>query len=163
MAVDATTIQKTEIQSELSGRQRSLETQIDHIDNLVRDLISHKISLETANRQIEQLAMAEQDANKRAKFYTSLRMNIELLTKIFDSISKLEGIKHQYHKEIDVVLVDKIKLISIEIRKLDEKTPGGTGEDLVVFFEKLGNLMMNIKASGNTKQISVDADPEYKL
>ena len=94
-------ITNIEIQNELENRRKDLEAQIDHLDRFIIDLTSHKLSLENANRQIEMLANVETDASKRGKFYTALRMNIELLTKIFDSISKIENIKHSYHKEID--------------------------------------------------------------
>lgn len=157
------TISKPEIQTELGDRQKALDAQIDHLDRFVTDLVSHKISLENANRQIEKLASAEQDATKRGRYYTSLRMNIELLTKIFDSISKLENIKHNYHKEIDDVIVNKIKLVAIDIRKLDEALKGGDG-DLVGFFEKLGSAMSNLGKGGSTNiKTSITSDPEYKL
>ena len=169
MPADITTIPKAEIQSELVGRQNALDAQIDHLDRFITDLISHKLSLENANRQIEQLAHAETDPAKRGRYYTTLRVNIELLTKIFDSIAKLETIKHNYNKEIDDVIVNKIKLIAIDIRKLDEMKTGG-GEDLVGFFEKLGVAMANLGKGGSTLSTKsslsndpVNNDPEYKL
>lgn len=157
------TITKPEIQNELGDRQKALDAQIDHLDRWITDLTSHKLSLENANRQIEQMAIAETDATKRAKYYISIRMNIELLTKIFDSISKIEGIKYNYHKEIDDVIMGKIKLIAIDIRKLEEALKDGSG-DLVGFFEKLGVAMSK---AGKGEQIPAQAvttnDPEYKL
>ena len=162
MAVEPGTITKPEIQTELIGRQNNLDAQIDHLDRFITDLVSHKLSLENANRQIEKLAAAEQDPGKRGKFYTSLRMNIELLTKIFDSISKLETIKHNYHKEIDDVIVNKIKLIAIDIRKLDETKTGGEG-DLAGFFEKLGAAMSGAGKNSIPDKTILTSDPEYKL
>jgi DNA repair ATPase RecN len=157
------TIQKSEIQTELVDRQKALDAQIDHLEKWILDLTSHKISLENANRQIEKLAQAETDATKRAKYYNSIRMNIELLTKIFDSISKIESIKYNYHKEIDDVIVGKIKLIAIDIRKLDEALKEGEG-NLVGFFEKLGNAMSNLGKGGNASvKTAITDDPEYKL
>jgi hypothetical protein len=158
------TITKPEIQTELGDRQKALDAQIDHLDRWITDLTSHKLSLENANRQIEKLAAVEQDPGKRGKFYLSLRLNIELLTKIFDSISKIETIKHNYHKEIDDVIVNKIKLIAIDIRKLDETKPGGEG-DLVGFFEKLGTAMSKMgRAETAPPEITnLTNDPEYKL
>ncbi|HQF36457.1 MAG TPA: hypothetical protein PLL26_02340 [Candidatus Dojkabacteria bacterium] len=156
-------ITNIEIQNELENRRKDLEAQIDHLDRFIIDLTSHKLSLENANRQIEMLANAETDASKRGKFYTALRMNIELLTKIFDSISKIENIKHSYHKEIDDVIVGKIKLIAIDIRKIEEALRSGEG-DLVGFFEKLGNAMSNLSKGGNANiKTNVDNDPTYKL
>jgi len=163
VAAENNSISKTEIQTELVGRQNNLESQIDHLDRFVTDLTSHKLSLENANRQIENLALAETDATKRAKYYASLRTNIELLTKIFDSIAKIESIKYNYHKEIDDVIVGKIKLIAIDIRKLDEAIKGGEG-DLVTFFEKLGSAMSTLGKGGSaTIKNSLTNDPEYKL
>jgi hypothetical protein len=161
---DSTTITKPDIQTELVGRQNSLDAQIDHLGRFITDLVSHKLTLENANRQIEKLAAAEQDPGKRGKLYTSIRMNIELLTKIFDSIAKLESIKHNYHKEIDDVIVNKIKLIAIDIRKLDENKSGGEG-DLVGFFEKLGTAMANAGKGGSLtpEKTALINDPEYKL
>jgi hypothetical protein len=157
------TITKPEIQTELGDRQKALDAQIDHLDRWIRDLTSHKISLENANRQIEMLAMAETDSGKKGKFYLQLRLNIELLTKIFDSISKIESIKYNYHKEIDDVIVGKIKLIAIDIRKLDEALKDGSG-DIVGFFEKLGSAMSKIgKGEPLPAQAVIVNDPEYKL
>jgi len=157
------TITKPEIQTELGDRQKALDAQIDHLDRLVLDLTSHKLSLENANRQIEQMALAETDATKRAKYYLQIRINIELLTKVFDSISKIESIKYNYHKEIDDVIVGKIKLIAIDIRKLDEAIKEGSG-DLVGFFEKLGNAMGKMgKGEPIPAQAVLTNDPEYKL
>ncbi len=157
------TITKPEIQIELSDRQKALDAQIDHLDRFITDLTSHKLSLENANRQIEQMAIAETDASKRAKYYISIRMNIELLTKIFDSISKIESIKYNYNKEIDDVIVGKIKLIAIDIRKLEEALKDGSG-DLVGFFEKLGTAMAKVgKGESIPAQAVITNDPEYKL
>lgn len=159
-----TTITSVDIQNEIVSRQQSLEAQITHLDNFIIDLTSHKISLENANRQIEKLAKSETDVNKRGKYYTVLRINIELLTKIFNSISELESIKHKYHKEIDDVIISKIKLVAIDIRKIEEGLKHGEG-DLSEFFEKLGNAMSNVNKSGATDTIktNLDNDPEYKL
>jgi hypothetical protein len=156
-------ISKTEVQTELVNRQDRLESQIDHLDRFIIDLTSHKLSLENANRQIEKLALTEQDSTKRTKYFTSIRMNIELLTKVFDSIAKLETIKYNYNKEIDDVIVGKIKLIAIDIRKLDEALKGNDG-DLVSFFEKLGSVMTtHRKNENNNIKTELLNTSEYKL
>lgn len=156
-------IPSSEIQSEYVERRRSLESQIDHLDNLIRDLLSHKIALENANRQIEKLTHVEQDSNKKRKLFELLRENIELLTKVFNAISELESIKYRYHKEIDDVITDKFKLIAIDIRKIDERMKDGNG-DLTVFFEKLGNVMSNLDRKETISiQQKLDDNPEYKL
>lgn len=131
---------KDRIRLEFAERKKELERQIDHLDKFVTDLKSHKISLENANRQLEQLASQESDASRRAKYYVAIRSNIELLTKIFNSISELESIKHRYHKEIDDIMLGKIRLIDIDIRKLDEGLKSG-GENLAEFFEKLSSAL----------------------
>lgn len=159
---NSNTITKSEIQIELVGRQNNLESQIDHLDRFIIDLTSQKISLENANRQIEKMASMETDIGKKSKYYTALRTNIELLTKIFDSISKIESIKYNYHKEIDDVIMGKIKLIAIDIRKLDENVKSGDG-DLVTFFEKLNSAISTLGKSGSTAKNTLTNDPEYKL
>ena len=165
MEANSGTMTKPEIQTELVGRQNNLESQIDHLDRFITDLTSHKLSLENANRQIEKMALAEQDSTKKGKYYTAIRANIELLTKVFDSIARLENIKHSYHKEIDDVIVNKVKLIAIDIRKLDETLKGGEG-DLVTFFEKLGAAMAGTRKGEENpaiKNTTINTDPEYKL
>jgi hypothetical protein len=154
-------IKNEEIQSEFISRQKNLESQIDHLDRFVTDLISHKISLENANRQIEQMASSEKDGVKRGKLYHALRNNIELLTKIFNSISELESIKFKYHKEIDGVIEQKIRIIAIDIRRLEEKRDSDD-IDLVGFFEKLSNVISSpTKRKVITQELN--SDPEYKL
>ncbi len=154
---------KTEIRTEFSERKKQLEQQIDHLDNLIIDLKSHKISLENANRQLEQLASQETDAVKKAKYFAAIRTNIELLTKIFNSMSEIESIKHRYHKEINDITIGKFRLLDVDIRKIDEGLKNG-GENLSEFFEKLGNAMSSTgKAHVGTIKTNLDKDPEYKL
>ncbi|HQM07631.1 MAG TPA: hypothetical protein PLR97_07535 [Bacilli bacterium] len=154
---------KTEIKTEFSERKKQLEQQIDHLDNFITDLKSHKISLENANRQLEQLAAQETDAVKKAKYFAAIRTNIELLTKIFNSMSELESIKHRYHKEINDITIGKFRLLDVDIRKIDEGLKNG-GENLSEFFEKLGNAMSGVgKAQASTIKTNLDKDPEYKL
>ena len=162
MAEANETISKVEIQGELGGRQKDLDAQISHIARFVDDLISHKISIENANRHLEQMAMAEKDSAKKNKYYYAIRENIELLTKIFNSISDLENIKYRYNKEIDDVIANKIKIIAIDIRRIDDKIGDGSG-DLVAFFEKLSSVMSNPnKVTTNTAAV-LENDPEYKM
>jgi translation initiation factor 2B subunit (eIF-2B alpha/beta/delta family) len=154
---------KTEIKTEFSERKKQLEQQIDHLDNFITDLKSHKISLENANRQLEQLAVQETDAVKKAKYFAAIRTNIEILTKIFNSMSELESIKHRYHKEINDITIGKFRLLDVDIRKIDEGLKNG-GENLSEFFEKLGNAMSGVgKAQASTIKTNLDKDPEYKL
>jgi len=153
---------KNEIHSEFEQRKKELECQLDHLDKFVTDLRSHKISLENVNQQLEQLASKESDASKRAKYYVAIRSNIELLTKIFNSISELESIKHRYHKEIDDIMLEKIRLFNIDMRKLEGLKDGG--ENLVEFFEKLSNAMSNSnKFQNDIIKSSLQKNPEYKL
>ena len=154
---------KTAIVAEFSERRTKLEQEIDHLDNFIIDLKSHKISLEHVNSQLEQLAAQEQDRNKRTKFFVAIRANIELLTKIFNSISELENIKQRYHKELNDVMTNKIKLVEIDIRKLEEGLKNGS-ENLSEFFEKLGNALSNSNRQ-QSQQIEkkLDENPDYKL
>jgi len=154
---------KIEIKSEFAQRKIQLEQQIDRIDNFITDLKSHKISLENANRQLEQIVSQETDTVKKVKYYTAVRSNIELLVKIFSSISELESVKHRYHKEINDITIGKFKLVDVDIRKLDERLNSG-GENLSEFFEKLGNAMSGLgKLPANTIKTNLENDPEYKL
>ncbi|MFA7204220.1 MAG: hypothetical protein WC188_11005 [Candidatus Caldatribacteriota bacterium] len=153
----------TEIEVEYKDCQNKLESQIDHLDRFIQDLVSHKLSLENANRHIEQLAMAEKDAFKKSKYYEAISRNIELLTKIFNSISELENIKYRYHKEIDDVIQNKIRLIKIDLRKLAEKI-NDDGVNLLQFFEKLSNVLSNpTKKFEEASKISIEENPEYTL
>ncbi len=153
----------TDIKIEIDNRQQRLEAQIDHLDNLVTDLISHKLSIENANRQIEQLAKVETDVAKKRRYYDVLRINIELLTKIFNAIAELESIKHRYHKEINDITIDKIKMIAIDIRKIEESLKD-SGGDLAVFFEKLSNALSNVgRLDVSTAKSDLNDNPEYKL
>lgn len=154
---------KEEINREIADRKKELEQQINHLENFVIDLQSHKLSLENANRQLEQLAINENDPAKRAKYFVAIRTNIELLTKIFDSISELESIKQRYYKEINSITIGKFKLVDVDIRKIDEGLKNG-GENLSEFFEKLTNTMSGLgKVQTNAIKTNLEKDPEYKL
>jgi hypothetical protein len=152
-----------QIEDDFSNRQLNLDTQIDHLDRFIQDLVVHKLMLENANRQIEILANNERDATKKRYLYKAISENVELLTKVFNSISELENIKYKYHKEIDDILHNKIKLTVIDIQKLINKIDSAE-DNLLGFFEKLGNVLSNpqkMKQSNN--QINISSNPEYEL
>ena len=152
-----------QIEKEFSDRQGNLETQIDHLDRFIQDLVVHKLMLENANRQIEILANNERDASKKRSYYHTMASNVELLTKVFNSISELENIKYRYHKEIDDVLHTKIRLTVIDIQKLINKLES-TEDNLLSFFEKLGNVLSNPQKMKQTiNQIDTVSNPEYEL
>jgi len=153
---------RTEIKAEFLQRKNQLEQQIDHLDNFITDLTSHKISLENANRHIEHLITLEKDQIKKSKYFHAIRNNIELLTKVFNSISEIESIKHRYYKEINEITISKFKLIDVDIRRINEKIRDGGQENLSVFFEKLKDTLSGSKIS-NKEESNLNKDPEYKL
>ncbi|MDD4081890.1 MAG: hypothetical protein PHD05_00750 [Sphaerochaetaceae bacterium] len=163
MATDSFKPNVKQIEDDFSNRQLNLDTQIDHLDRFIQDLVVHKLMLENANRQIEILANNERDATKKRYLYKAISENVELLTKVFNSISELENIKYKYHKEIDDILHNKIKLTVIDIQKLINKIDSAE-DNLLGFFEKLGNVLSNpqkMKQSNN--QINISSNPEYEL
>lgn len=151
-------IQNDEVKEEISKRSAILETQIIHINNLTNDLMKHKINIENANQVIEQLIKNEKDNDKKYKLYGTLKTNVELITKIFSSISELENIRYRYHKEIDDIMLNKFRILK---DKLDN-----SATSLGSFMQKLNDVMTNNTSPTNIitqEQTALQSDINYKL
>jgi len=152
---------KQEISSKIEDQKSQLETQITQLGTRILNLQKYIITLEHANNVIEQLANNEKDGAKIKSYYAAVKQNIELLAKIFEVIKEYEGVKFKYYKEIDDIIISKYKMISIDIKKLEEKLNGS--DDVFGFFERLTDALKNSGAKREQVTSELQNDPDYKL
>ena len=152
---------KQEISSKFEGQQTQLEAQITQLGTRVLALQKYIISLDQANNVLEQLAQNEKDAAKKKSYYAAVKQNIELLAKLFEVIKEYEGVKFKYYKEIDDMLISKYKMISVDIKRLEEKLNGS--DDAFTFFEKFVEALKNSGSKKEEVKKELQDSPEYKL
>ncbi|HQF37201.1 MAG TPA: hypothetical protein PLL26_06225 [Candidatus Dojkabacteria bacterium] len=156
------TVTKENIANDFTLQKQLLERQIDSLNQKILAVQSHVLTLEQANRVLEQMAQSERDGIQKSKYYGAIRNNIELLTKLYSVIKEFEDVKFRYHKEIDDVLNNKFRLIAVEIRRIDEKIGEATSFNLIEFFEKLSNTFSNSEKRDQIKAV-LGENPEYQL
>jgi len=156
------TVTKDNIASDFTSQKQLLEKQIDSLNQKILAVQSHVVTLEQANRVLEQMTQSERDGVQRAKYYGAIKNNIELLAKLYSVIKEFEDVKFRYHKEIDEVLNNKFRLIAVEIRRIDERIGEAASFNLVEFFEKLSSTFSNSEKREQIKEV-LSSSPEYQL
>ncbi len=152
---------KQEISSKFEDQRSQLDAQITQLGSRILSLQKHIISLEHANSVLDQLAKNEKDGTKIKQYYGAMKQNIELLAKLYEVIKEYEGIKFKYYKEIDDIMISKYRMISVDIKKLEERLNGA--DDVFGFFERLTEALKNSGSKRELVKSELQSDPDYKL
>jgi len=153
---------KSEIIQDFAAQKNSLEQQIDLLNQRILSLQNHILTLEQTNRTLEQLARSEKDAQQKARLFGAIRVNIELLAKLYSVVKEFEDVRFRYYKEVDDVLYTKFRLIAVEIRRIEEKVGETSSGDILRFFENLSTILSNPEKRSQMK-VDLEENPEYKL
>jgi hypothetical protein len=153
---------KSEIIQDFAAQKNSLEQQIDLLNQRILSLQNHILTLEQTNRTLEQLARSEKDAQQKARLFGAIRVNIELLAKLYSVVKEFEDVRFRYYKEVDDVLYNKFRLIAVEIRRIEEKVGETSSGDILRFFENLSTILSNPEKRSQMK-VDLEENPEYKL
>lgn len=156
----SSSVTKLEISNNIGIRENTLSKEIQHLQVLIDDLIGYKLSIENANITIQQLIRNETSADKKTKLNYYISKNVELLTRIFSTIAEFENIKYRYHKEVDDVILNKFKLLAVDIRKIEEKMHDPE-DGIFAFFEGIKNATSGKKMTEINDAIK--DNKEYQL
>lgn len=152
--------QKKELQNSISGvkiKQQEIQKYIADIDSNVQYL--------------QGLLPSEKDKEKSRLIRGAISKNIDLLAKLYSVNREYEDVKVKYFKNISDDLYKMHHLVSVEIRKIDEKVKEIDDTDFIGVMKQLMDLVSGEqKKHGGSIPLSEDLQkemeeeaPEYTL
>jgi len=130
--------QKYELQNQLLERQiQSIELRQQELQNYITTLNQTIAHMERTIIQEERKAPI--NFNRINGLRQGVSKNIELLVKLYDSYKEFENVKFRYYKEINSHSHNGIRLINIDLFKINNKFSDDSAQftDVIRFMSKL--------------------------
>ena len=155
-----------------NNNQALLEKQISNIVLRQQELQNFMTTLEQAVSNVEvgmqiELKQPKINYNIVNNMQKAMTRSMELLVKMYDSYRSFEDTKFKYFKQLNDVNYNFIKLLEVDIRRLDEKVDKITNSQ---FMDMMTTLVDSLKGtSSNTNPVFQEGkkelldDPEYKI
>jgi len=155
-----------------NNQQKVLEDQIANIVLRQQEIQNFMTTLEAGIKQVElgvqlELQQVKIDYTKVSNMNGKIAKSMELLTKMYDTYRAFEDTKWKYHKLVNDVNFNYIKLLEIEVRRLDEKIDKISDSG---FMEMMSTLVESLRGGGPAKDPELQEgeqellnDPEYKM
>jgi len=138
--------QKESIAKEIDNKIERIDEEIEVITVRQTEIINHIQKLENAIQHFSNLIEIEKDRDKRSRYYNIISHNIELLAKLYSVYREFEDVKNKYFKESNDLLISKIRIINIELEKI-QKDIEDTNLLLSQMVDNFNNNQQNIKES----------------
>lgn len=143
---------------------RNSGREITQIELRQAELNSLILSIENANRNLENLIQSSTDQVAKSKWYTAISYNIDRLSKLYSVYREFEDTKYKYLTLINDSKFKKHRLLRIDIPKIEDQIRGGSEEYSQIFTSLIKELK---QAKTEDKKIVVDNkicdNPEYEL
>lgn len=101
----------------------------------------------------------------KGKLHMAMQKNYEIISRFYDNISNFESVRNRYQQDIGKLTKDKIYLLNLEIRKIEEKNEASSGSALK-FMRELREMISTIQSSpeiSNKILSSLENRPEYSM
>lgn len=149
----------TEIIKDYQNRVDELLLSIDRIGIRQSELQGYIVTIDHSINSLDIQAKTSQVPDQKIKCYNLIQKNTELLVKLFDSISGFEGIRQRYQQDINKLTTDKIRLLNIELKRIEDKT-NSTVLDASVLVNELRDLIRNVANTEVNKDIKSELNKD---
>lgn len=160
-------IDEKKIESEFMQQIQELRDSIDRIglrqDELKGCIYEVTDIVKSIQQQVESLPPTAYEA--RAKFHLAIQKNNELISRLYDTISNFESVRHRYQQDIGRLTKDKIYFLNIELRRVEDKMDS-TSSGMAKIMKELRQLVSTIVENPNISNKvldSIEGKPEYNL
>ena len=156
---------QNEIESSYNKQIKNIEESINRIGLRQDEIKSYILDV---NRAISEISVQISECNNKEtqlKMRIAIQKNIELISKLYDSISSFESIRQRYQQDVSKLTESKIRFINVELRRVEEQL-NSNSTDVVQFVSQLRNYIAEITKSKTTmKKINNDLSmsPEYSM
>lgn len=149
---------------------------IDHVDLRMAQIQSYITALDATVTKTKTALASENDPNKRSKLYGIMNQALEMIATFEGLYLKAMEVKHRYRQDQADFLLKKVKLLEIELRKMDSDDAAGLNTPKLV--EMINALQSKLDATATktseaeagkevSKQIGniidIEDDPKYRL
>ena len=139
------------ISSEFTTNIKNLEESISRVAIRQTEIQTHISVISAAVQNAELSLQQTKDNDKKFKIYQVISKNVELLNMLYSTAAQFETVRQRYYQEINKVTKDKLHMIHIELRTLDEKFNASTN-DLSKFVNELRSLVSKVDTDKTVKQ-----------
>lgn len=147
---------------DFNQQKKQLMDQISSIELRCQDLQNYINMIDNSNNTLQISIQKETDNNKKNKYYSIIRQNVELLVKLYSTFREFEDTKFKYYNTVSDLLHKQHRLIEVDIRKIDSNIDDfDSGE----FMSTLKKITSNL-SKGSSDEIGRKLDTsasEYKL
>ena len=159
------------IETDYTDERKDIEKQIGVIEIRQQEIQNY---IATIDQNITfmngLLQQSETNKDKIRAIRGALGKNIETLTKLYQVYREYEDTKQRYHKLLSENMYKMHHLISVDIRRIDEKLEKMGDGDFFGIFKEFVNIMSEKKECDTRIPVSEDLnrelgedDPNYKL
>ena len=159
------------IEGDYTNERKNIEKQIGVIEIRQQEIQNY---IATIDQNITfmngLLQQGETNKDKVRAIRGALGKNIETLTKLYQVYREYEDTKQRYHKLLSENMYKMHHLISVDIRRIDEKLEKMGDGDFFGIFKEFANIMGEKKECDTRIPVSEDLnrelgedDPNYKL
>lgn len=152
------------ISNEYGNRISDLKKSIDRVLRRQDEIKTYIASIDVSVRDLELSISQANNAEQRLRIRVAIQKNIELISRLYDSMSGFESICQRYYDSIGKLTENKIRFINLEIRKLEDKY-NAQSNDVSTFVNELRELVKKAASTKETKKIEVDLknDPNFSM
>lgn len=160
------------IGSDFSKQKSELEKQIIVMSTRQSEIQNHILAIEQNISFLNSyIAKNKEDQEKQRVGRGAISKNIELLAKLYQVYREFEDTKVRYYKNISDDTYRFHHLISVDIRRIDEKFSAVESGDFFGVIKEMMNLIQNVQGEHEGKipltedlqEGLVKTNPEYEL
>lgn len=147
------------------SRINEINKAIDRIGNRQDEIKSYILSIDQSINQLELDIQTCQNAEQRLRIRVAIQKNTELIANLFNSISSFESIRQRYQQDLNKLSENKLRLISIDLRKIEEQFNNTQLNETSKFIQELRELIEKAPKKVNVDKIKTDLNtsPEYSM
>lgn len=158
---------KKKIENELQNHIDELKNSIERVGNRQDEIKGYIFEItDTINELKSILANLPKEAyDAKSKLHLAVQKNYEIISRFYDNISNFESVRNRYSQDIGRLTKDKITLINIELRKIEEKNDVSSGA-LFKFMREFREMVSTVNNSpeiANKILTSFENKPEYHI
>jgi len=159
------------IETDFSDHKKKLEKHIIGVELKQQELQRHISDIDGNIQFLNQYLQAEKDQEKQRVVRGAVAKNIELIAKLYSVNREYEDVKVKYLKDISTNIYQMHHLVSVDIRRIDEKIEKLDDGDFVGVMKQVMDLITHERKLHEGKiplsedvQIEMEKEDEaYKL
>jgi len=159
------------IETDFTEQKKKLEKQIIGVELKQQEIQKHIADIDSNIQYLNQYLQSEQDKEKQRIIRGAIAKNIELIAKLYSVNREYEDVKVKYFKDISSNIYQMHHLVSVDIRRIDEKVDKIDDGDFVGVMKQVMDLISSerslhegkIPLSEDVQRDMEKEDEAYKL